>query len=233
MTDQYKKSQSKDKNEAKKRQQKEVDSVLWQAVTQDVTPLKDKNVIYRNRREKRSSKREPSVDTEDMSVSDVDKSAFGKTEDKAFPLPEPQGVVLKTNLTTDITIERISRKIPDKLADMDHRTRQRLKRGKMTIDGRIDLHGMTQQQAFQILKEYIPQAHNDGKRCILIITGKGQPRSGDPSLIERSESMGVLKQKTPEWLSTPPLVSYVLDIQLARPNHGGEGALYVLLRRKR
>lgn len=115
--------------------------------------------------------------------------------------------------------------------EIDHRTSQRLKRGQISIDGRIDLHGMTQNQAYDALLGFIPSAYDQGKRCVLVITGKGGWQSASSSLLDRE--IGILKQKTPEWLNEAPLSKYVLKIQTARPNHGGDGALYVLLRRKR
>ncbi|PCJ99059.1 MAG: hypothetical protein COA45_06340 [Zetaproteobacteria bacterium] len=115
--------------------------------------------------------------------------------------------------------------------ETDHRTSQRLKRGKIPIEGRLDLHGKTQNEAFDALLSFIPNAYHQGKRCVLIITGKGNRQDSSAPLL--SSKMGVLKQKTPEWLRGAPLNEYVLKIETARQNHGGEGALYVLLRRKR
>ncbi|MGN7437260.1 MAG: Smr/MutS family protein [Alcanivorax sp.] len=115
--------------------------------------------------------------------------------------------------------------------ELDHRTKERLRRGQIGIDGRIDLHGMSQNQAYDALLRYIPSAYTQGKRCILIVTGKGHQRHGDTSLLNRTD--GVLKRNTPLWLRDPPLDQYILDIQTAKPKDGGAGALYVLLRRNR
>lgn len=114
--------------------------------------------------------------------------------------------------------------------EIDRKTAQRLARGQLPIEGRLDLHGMSQTQAYDALKRFIPAAHAQGKRCVLVITGKGAPRT-DTSLLERTS--GVLKQKTPEWLNSPPLDHLVLKTQTAQPKDGGAGALYVLLRRQR
>jgi DNA-nicking Smr family endonuclease len=158
-----------------------------------------------------------------------------KCEEKGHSKKEnkPNKVVDKIQIDVDITTKTIIYEDSNNSVGIDHRTRRRLKRGKMSIDGRLDLHGKTQNEAYDTLLEYIPVAYASGKRCILVITGKGLPRSGDIKLIERSDHIGILKQKTPQWLSMPPLSPYILDIQTAQPNHGGEGALYVLLRRKR
>lgn len=105
--------------------------------------------------------------------------------------------------------------------DLDRRTWQRLRRGRMPIEGRIDLHGMTQEQAYRALASFLPRMRRAGARCVLVITGRGL-RSG-----------GVLRQMVPRWLDTPGLREMVLTWAPARIEHGGEGALYVLLRRRR
>lgn len=118
---------------------------------------------------------------------------------------------------------------PRRGQEVDQRTSERLRRGQMHIEGRLDLHGMTQNQAYDALLHFIPRMHAQGKRCVLVITGKGRQYT-QASLLD--QTIGVLKQKTPEWLGSAPLNRYVLKIEAARPQHGGEGALYVLLRRQ-
>ncbi|MGH1378491.1 MAG: Smr/MutS family protein [Alphaproteobacteria bacterium] len=118
-----------------------------------------------------------------------------------------------------------------KSTETDYRTSQRLKRGKIKIEGRLDLHGKTQIEAYDALLDFIPRSYNQGKRCVLIITGKGNRQDSSTSLLHSKP--GILKQRTPEWLTTPPLNAYVLKTETARQTDGGEGALYVLLRRDR
>lgn len=194
----------KDKTEQNKKQ----DKALWDFVIKNVAPLKDKNTVYQGK-EGSEKKDRSKAEKKDYSVAD------------------------KVQKDVDIKFRTAPQENFRDLSGIDYRTQQRLKRGKMPIDGRLDLHGKTQNEAYDTLLEYIPVAYASGKRCILVITGKGVPRSGDIKLIERSDHIGILKQKTPQWLSMPPLSPYILDIQPACPNHGGEGALYVLLRRKR
>ncbi len=112
--------------------------------------------------------------------------------------------------------------------EIDHQTARRLKRGQIPIEGRLDLHGMTQTQAYDALQRLIPMSYGQKKRCILIITGKGTRRSSDAEY-----KPGVLKQKVPEWLREPPLQQFILKTQTAHIKDGGEGALYVYLRRQR
>ncbi len=119
----------------------------------------------------------------------------------------------------------------EKSNETDRRTTQRLKRGQLPIEGRLDLHGMTQHQAYEALCRYIPAAYGQGKRCILVITGKGLSRSGNTHILDQKP--GVLRQKTPQWLSEAPLKQFILKTEPAKQNDGGHGALYVLLRRNK
>lgn len=109
------------------------------------------------------------------------------------------------------------------LADIDRRTAQRLQRGRLPIEATLDLHGLTQQAAHQALDSFVERSSALGRRCVLIVTGKGRGR----------EESGVLRRQVPLWLNQAPLRSQVLAFDYARPEHGGLGALYLLLRRRR
>lgn len=104
--------------------------------------------------------------------------------------------------------------------DVDVRTLQRFRRGQMEIESTIDLHGFGQAEAHEALRRFILSSQAQGRRCVLVITGKGQP--GKP---------GVLRARVPEWLEE--MAGVVLKIAPAKPHHGGQGAFYVLIRRKR
>ena len=117
---------------------------------------------------------------------------------------------------------------PIQNSEIDHRTNERLRKGQMPVDGTLDLHGMTQEQAHHALQNFVQNAHNAGKRCLLIITGKGQ-KNRDP-LASKS---GVLYNRVPQWLKETPLSALILKSHRAKAQHGGDGALYVLLKRKR
>lgn len=108
---------------------------------------------------------------------------------------------------------------------LDARTELRLRRGQMPVQGTLDLHGYNQEQAHELLKSFLLAAHANGKRCVLVITGKGRRGAED--------SVGVLKQKLPMWLSMPPLRNIVLKTFDAAPRHGGTGACYIYLKRTR
>lgn len=114
---------------------------------------------------------------------------------------------------------------------MDRRTQERFTKGKMEIEGRLDLHGYTEAKAKPALEKFIVVAHAAGKRCVLVITGKGGVRTSDRPVA--GGDPGILKRRVPEWLMVAPLSGLVLQYVSARPKDGGAGALYVYLRRGR
>jgi DNA-nicking Smr family endonuclease len=110
------------------------------------------------------------------------------------------------------------------LAPLGRRERARLSRGRSEIDARLDLHGMTQTRAHRTLLGFLQRAHHDGLTFVLVITGKGA--IGDA---ER----GVLRRQVPQWLALPEFRTLVVGFEEAHIGHGGEGALYVRVRRAR
>lgn len=114
---------------------------------------------------------------------------------------------------------------PPPLAPLGRKLKQRIARGTHSIDGRLDLHGFTQGEAHSALLHFLESRQARGARVVLVITGKGA-RSGDP-FAER----GVLKRMVPLWLRLPEFRPLVIGFETAATGHGGEGALYVTLRR--
>ena len=113
---------------------------------------------------------------------------------------------------------------------MDRSSAIKLAKGKFTIQGKLDLHGMTQRQAHAALIEFIQTAFNDGKRNLLVITGKGRSKIED-EVAGYGKGEGILKRIVPKWLDEPPLRGLVLAFTTSQREHGGAGALYVLLRK--
>lgn len=103
---------------------------------------------------------------------------------------------------------------------LNRRDAERLRKGQMQIDGTLDLHGLTQEQARQMLDKFVIQSLSKKYRCLLIVTGKG--RLSKPS---------ILKQQLPLWLETASYASNVLKLVQAHPRHGGSGAFYIYLKR--
>jgi DNA-nicking Smr family endonuclease len=103
----------------------------------------------------------------------------------------------------------------------DAPTRDKLAKGRLPIEGRVDLHGMTQDQAYSLLLSFLSRAYAGGVRYVLVITGKGSSSGGE----------GVLRRAVPAWLKTEPFRMLVSSHDHAVRHHGGAGALYVRLRR--
>jgi DNA-nicking Smr family endonuclease len=117
---------------------------------------------------------------------------------------------------------------PPPLAPLERRLRQRLGKGNVAIDRRLDLHGFTQREAHDALVHFLRAAHAHGARLVLVVTGKGRDADRDP-FVQR----GVLRRLVPHWLHGAEFRHLVVGFETANVGHGGEGALYVRLRRKR
>jgi DNA-nicking Smr family endonuclease len=178
----------------------EEERALWQSVAQTAKPL---------RRRRKSAPPATSVKAEKPTP----KAA--KTRAKAAPKtppPVPAPSLAKHHeLSHGLSI------------GIDKRQAERFRGGRLPIEGRIDLHGRTQQQAHDDLRAFLTSAHAAGKRCVLVITGKGMTAA----------KIGVLRENVPRWLNEPSLRRHVLAFDYAERQHGGEGALYVLLKRER
>lgn len=113
---------------------------------------------------------------------------------------------------------------PGPLPGVDRRTARALARGESALDAKIDLHGHTLESAARAVHAFIEGAHERGNRSLLVITGRGKRTDG---------GAGTIKESLPHWLNGPRLRPLVLAFTAAKPRHGGEGAFYVLLRKKR
>src|SRR5262249_26605355 len=105
---------------------------------------------------------------------------------------------------------------------IDRRARQKISRGRDAIDARLDLHGRTQAQAYAALARFLRKAQTDGARYVLGVTRKGREPEG-----------GVLRRHGPHWLEQSEFRSLIVGFDTAHTGHGGEGALYVRVRRRR
>jgi DNA-nicking Smr family endonuclease len=106
-------------------------------------------------------------------------------------------------------------------ADLDHRTRTKLRRGRIEVEAKLDLHGLRQAEAQSALIGFLRRAQAGGARMAIVVTGKGS----------RNEEGGVLRRLVPLWLQGPSMRDLVVGFGEAARHHGGEGALYVQIRR--
>ena len=104
---------------------------------------------------------------------------------------------------------------------IDRPTREKLAKGRLPLEGKVDLHGLTQSEAHTLLLSFLHRAHADGRRHVLVVTGKGSSLGSD----------GVLRRAVPSWLATPAFRGIVGGHEPAARGHGGSGALYVRLRK--
>ena len=177
----------------------EEETTLWEVVAREVKPLRKPRAKIEPKI--KSSAAEKSAEKMSLRIK-VDDFFSGKG---AVPLPQ---------------------KSTPALASLDRRTRQKLSRGRETIDARLDLHGMTQEQAHGALSRFLRNAQNEGMKFVIVVTGKGlRGASGG----ER----GVLRREVPRWLGMPEFRDVVVGFEVASVAHGGEGALYVRVRRGR
>ena len=142
---------------------------------------------------------------------------FDAGDDAMAPVPMP---VLRDS--SERLQPATQKPAPPPLAPLGRRMKRGVARGKHAIDGKLDLHGRTQTQAHSTLLHFLRNAHAREARLVLVITGKG-----------RGGEIGVLRRQVPQWLGLPEFRSLVVGFEDAHVTHGGEGALYVRLRRAR
>lgn len=166
---------------------------LWEAVSKTVRPLTGSNIS-----------------------SPVDAVPVAKSIHK----PPRQAYTEASKPYKNRTFESEATQLPPQL---DRRTDAKLRKGKIPVEGVLDLHGMTQEEAHAALKGFVTRAFGQQKRCVLVITGKGT----------RSDGPGILKTRLPIWLGIEPLNNMVLKSVAAHRKHGGDGAYYLYLKRLR
>jgi DNA-nicking Smr family endonuclease len=140
-------------------------------------------------------------------------------------VPPPVAKPTPPRAAASSAVAREGNELP--LAPLGRRMRQRIARGSYAIAGRLDLHGLTQREAHDRLIGFLRTAQARGDTLVLVITGKGAPGA------EAGHERGVLKRQVPHWLRLPALRDLVVGFEPAHVAHGGEGALYVRVRRRR
>jgi DNA-nicking Smr family endonuclease len=153
------------------------------------------------------------------------RAAKAAAEPSAAETPVAAKSVTPPKSLPSAAMPRPAKPAPPPLAPLGRRERSQLSRGHKEIDARLDLHGMTQTRAHRALSGFLQRAHSDGLTFVLVITGKGK--------MGAESERGVLRRQVPQWLSLPEFRSLVVGFEEAHIGHGGEGALYVRIRRSR
>ena len=191
----------------------EADRALWRKVTQDAKPLE--------KREEAPAERAGSGESEGRAKAEQAAEAPRPRPRKAAtPLRPATGGAGRKPVAPALESGRA--------AGLDRRNLERLRRGKLPIEATIDLHGDTQAVAHRRLGAFLTRAQATGRRCVLVITGKGRLGRG-----EGGREPGVIRANLPRWLNEAPNRERVLAFAQAQPAHGGAGAFYVLLKRRR
>jgi DNA-nicking Smr family endonuclease len=153
------------------------------------------------------------------------RAAKAAAEPSAAETPVAAKSITPPKSLPSAAMPRPAKPAPPPLAPLGRRERSQLSRGHKEIDARLDLHGMTQTRAHRALSGFLQRAHSDGLTFVLVITGKGK--------MGAESERGVLRRQVPQWLSLPEFRSLVVGFEEAHIGHGGEGALYVRIRRSR
>jgi DNA-nicking Smr family endonuclease len=187
---------------------------LWEQAANNLQPLKKKKARVQVRHEDTSDKspRQPEASQ---------KPASKRTAERTAPGP--------------LTRQAHAKSVP-RLSQLDRRKARKIGSGRIEIEARIDLHGMRQSEAHSALGRFLLSAHSKGQRWVLVITGKGTaPRASSEAYAYaglREEERGVIKRNLPGWLAEPQLRAIVISFASATARHGGEGALYIELRKR-
>ena len=150
--------------------------------------------------------------------------------DPVLAEPKKHAAIPRFRLGEKVAAFRKDDALPSPGIQMDAKSFTRMSKGKLIPEARIDLHGMTVSEAHPELIRFILDAHSDGLRLVLVITGKGKP---GPDFGPTPQRYGILKHQVPNWLRSPPLGGLILQVSDAHLKHGGAGAVYVYLRRTR
>lgn len=180
---------------AKRPSLKEEDAALWGQVTQDVTRLSAANKV-------------------------------SKTAIKS-PLARIKRSFLE-NISGQITLESFASSVSvhePSSYQLDGNLQKRFQRGELSIDGKIDLHGLTLSQAHHAFLSFITRKIHEEARCILVVTGKGSQES--------ENGRGIIRKNLPVWCDDTRLKPHILQFTSAHAKHGGSGAYYIMLRKRK
>ena len=197
----------------RKRVLSEEERALWDSVAKQTKPLRKKSRLAKTSHAKPSLAKPSLAKTSLAKISATSSASLKPAATPARPIPSPP-------------LSSPGKPVVPPLVSLGRRERTRLSRGRDEIDARLDLHGMTQVRAHHALLGFLQRAHSGGMTFVLVITGKGKVGSAE-------QERGVLRRQVPHWLSQPEFRALVVGFEEAHVGHGGEGALYVRVRRAR
>jgi len=197
----------------RKRVLSEEERALWDSVAKQTKPLRKTSRLAKTSLAKTPLAKASVAKASVAKASAASSSSVKPPAAPAKPIPSPPP-------------SRPGKSVVPPLVSLGRRERTRLSRGRDQIDARLDLHGMTQVRAHHALLGFLQRAHSGGMTFVLVITGKGKVGSAE-------QERGVLRRQVPHWLGQPEFRALVVGFEEAHVGHGGEGALYVRVRRTR
>ncbi len=206
------------------------DEALWAQFAKSVRPIAKTDRVATDSApaQAKNDSRETQFDT--GAEADAGGANVGRTRQQQGKVPD---VRKKAGRVGSVVGDRAKGTKTPEVAAFDDRHARRIGAGRVEIDARLDLHGMRQSEARQALRRFLFRAMAKGHRTVLVITGKGeQSLANRPWEGGVDEPRGVLKRMVPLWLKEPELAVAVVSFRTAHPRHGGEGALYVHVRRQ-
>lgn len=207
------------------------DAALWARVARDVRPLPGRERAPAQAKRRQTA--QPQAAQKALKTSAAPKTA-PMASGASSPAPRPPAPADSVPLSA-----RQHRQALAEGGTLDRRTRRRLVRGQVEIEARLDLHGFSAQEAHMRLRAFIARARGQGLRTVLVITGKGGASALSRHTLHgyayhhAPERAGRLRQLLPQWLSEADMAEHVAGWQPAHPRHGGGGAFYIRLRRRR
>jgi len=181
----------------------EEDIALWEYVTQDDKKLPGKKII------------EPTAEQEENPAQKITPAQITTQKENTELFHNPKA----ENSESEKKYKYLEL---NDASEVDGRTTEKLRRGRIAIEASLDLHGLKQDEAFESIEKFILRSYQANKRCLLLITGKGA-----------APASGILRENTPNWLNTPRIRPKILIYCSAQPQHGGSGAFYIYLRKNR
>lgn len=200
---------------------------LWRKVVSDTRPLSGGQIVA-----------EPELMLPRSALSDEVEEGENPLRSKNVSKPKPLSSVPRARRNTELLAAHQAPNVePPPLSGLDRRTAQKLSRGQIEADARIDLHGLRQDEAEATLYRFVSRARHEGLRCILVITGKGESPFARHTLHSvrfhnSSDHSGILRSALPNWLDSTRFRTEVTGFQPAHPRHGGGGAFYIWLRKR-
>ena len=180
------------------------DKHFWRQVVESTMPLK-----------------KPGVDFSSIALENPKLRA--NTEQEGYRLNADPKIVKSLKTGTQLTSPKLD-------VNMDYKSFEKMRRGKLMPEAYIDLHGMTVLKAHPALSHFVQSSYDKRLRLVLVITGKGNSKND----FELSNGgSGILRRQVPQWLSAPSLTNFVLQVHPSHAKHGGAGAFYVYLKKNK